>query len=101
MQVTIEGGIEEARNFGSQFKSTLDEVLEDVDSAESDMEMDIETSKRAATTSKKTNDWQLSRKHPLCIQLTIDRVTITFSYLTTPNIVTVDCKSSSQEEKSW
>lgn len=99
MQVTIEGGMEEARSFGLECKSTLDEVLEDVDSAESDVEMDIETSKRAATTSKKSGDWQLSR-HPLCIQLTIDRVTITFSYLTRPNIVTVDCKSPSHEEKN-
>ena len=97
MQISIEGGMDDALNFGSKNKTGLDEILEDVDSAESDMETDYETNKRTATSNKIKTDWQLTR-HPLRIQLKIQRVFITFSYLTTLNIVTVDCKPLHQED---
>lgn len=83
--------MEDAKNFGSKNKTGLDEILEDVDSAESDMETDYETNKRTATSNTMKTDWQLTR-HPLRIQLKIERIVIMFSYLSTHNIVTVDCK---------
>lgn len=98
LEISIEGGMEDALNFGSKNKSGLDEILEDVDSAESDMETDYETNKRTATSTKMKTDWQLTR-HPLRIQLRIDRVVIMFSYLTTLNIVTVDCKPLQNDAK--
>lgn len=100
MQVTIEGKLEEAQNFGSGSKPTLaEEALEDVDSAESDVEMESETSKRAATSTKDKTDWQLIR-HPLRVQLTIEKtVQVVFYYFTSLNIITVDCRLSVQEER--
>jgi uncharacterized protein YdgA (DUF945 family) len=97
LQISIEGGMEDAINFGSKNKSGLDENLEDVDSAESDMETEYETNKRTATSNKMKTDWQLTR-HPLRIQLKIERIVINCSYLTTLNIVTVDCKPVQQDD---
>lgn len=91
LQISIEGGMEDALNFGSKNKTGLDEILEDVDSAESDMEAEYETNKRTVTSNKMKTDWQLTR-HPLRIQLTVERVVINFAYLITLNIVVVDCK---------
>lgn len=89
--------MDDALNFGSKNKTGLDEILEDVDSAESDMETDYETNKRSANSHKMKTDWQLTR-HPLRIQLKIECVVITFSYLTTLNIITVDCKPLQHED---
>ena len=97
LQISIEGGMEDAINFGSKNKTGLDEILEDVDSAESDMETEYETNKRSATSNKIKTDWQLTR-HPLRIQLKVEGIVINFSYLTTLNIVTVDCKSVQQDD---
>ena len=97
MQISIEGKREEALNFGSKLKTGLEEILEDVDSAESDIETDYETNKRTATSSSIKTD-QLNR-HPLRIQLKVERVNVFFSYLPTLDIVTVDCKSS-QDDKN-
>ncbi|XP_046648108.1 THO complex subunit 5 homolog [Daphnia pulicaria] len=97
LQISIEGGMEDAINFGSKNKTGLDEILEDVDSAESDMETEYETNKRSATSNKMKTDWQLTR-HPLRIQLKIERVVLNFTYLTTLNIVTVDCKPVQQDD---
>lgn len=97
MQVSIEGGMEDAVNFRSKNKTSLDDILEDVDSAESDMETDYETNKRATTSSKLKTDWQLTR-HPLRIQLKIERVVITFYYLITLNVIAVDSKPIEEDD---
>jgi hypothetical protein len=97
MQISIEGKKEEALNFGSKLKTGLEEILEDVDSAESDIETDYETNKRTTTASSTKTD-QLNR-YPLRIQLKFDRANVLFSYLTTLDIVTVDCKSSLDEKR--
>ncbi len=97
MQISIEGKKEEALNFGSKLKTGLEEILEDVDSAESDIETDYEANKRT-TTSTSTKTDQLNR-HPLRIQLKFDRVSVFFSYVTTLDIVTVDCKSSQDDRR--
>lgn len=98
MQISIEGTREDALNFGSKNKTSLDEILEDVDSAESDMETDYETSKRSAPNPEVKTDSQ-SVPHPLRIKLIVDHVCITFSYLTAVNLVAVDCKITNIEEQ--
>ncbi len=101
MQITIEGKLEDAQNFGSDSRPALDEVLEDVDSAESDVEMDLETSKRSLTSSKGTKENSQLRRHPLQIQLTIEKaVVVVFSYWTTLNLIAVNYKASSPDEKT-
>ena len=98
MVVAIQGEMEDARQFGTKIKSRSDETLEDVDS-DSDMDNDDDlVNKRTATCSTmKSNDSLLS-KHPLRIVLTVDHVTISFSYLVTLNIVMVYIKSSLKED---
>lgn len=97
MEVSIEGRMEDAKNFGSKFKNGLDEILEDVDS-ESDVENDYEVNKRGAITSQEMkSDSQLNR-HPLRIQLKMDPIVVLFSHLSTLNIITVDCKSSIKDD---
>lgn len=97
MEISIEGRMEDARNFGSKFKNGLDEILEDVDS-ESDAENDYEVNKRGAITSQEAKSDSQLNKHPLRIQLKIDHIIVMFSYLSTLNIVTVDCKSSIKDD---
>jgi len=99
MEVSIEGKMEDARNFGSKFKNGLDEILEDVDS-ESDAENDYEVNKRGAITSQEVKSDSQLNKHPLRIQLKIDHIVVVFSYLSTLNIVTVDCKSSIKDDNT-
>jgi len=99
MEVSIEGRVEDARNFGSKLKSGLDEILEDVDS-ESDVEDDYEVNKRVAIASQEVKSDPQLIKHPLRIQLKIDHVVVLFSYLSTLNIVTVDCKSTMKEDNA-
>jgi hypothetical protein len=99
MVVAIQGEMEDARQFGNKIKTHSDETLEDVDS-DSDMDNDDDlVNKRTATcsTQMKSNDSLLS-KHPLRIVLTVDHVTISFSYLVTLNIVMVYIKSSLKED---
>jgi hypothetical protein len=101
MVVTIQGEMEDARQFGTKIKSRSDETLEDVDS-DSDMDIDDDLfNKRTATCSTqiKSNDSLLS-KHPLRIILTVDHVTISFTYLVTMNIVMVYIKSSLKEDQN-
>lgn len=92
--------MDDAVNFGKKSNTGLDEILEDVDSAESDMETDYETSKRGANSSSTKTDWQLTR-HPLRVQLKIEKVFITFSYFSTLNIIAVDCKPTSVEDTAF
>lgn len=98
MEISIEGTIEDAVHFGSKSKSSLDEILEDVDSAESDMETDYETNKRSAPNPRVKTDSQ-PLLHPLRIQLMVDHVCITFSYLIAVNLVTVDCKITNLDDR--
>lgn len=92
--------MDDALNFGNKNKTGLDEILEDVDSAESDMEVDYETNKRGLNSSSVKTDWQLTR-HPLRVQLKIGKVFITFAYFSTLNIIAVDCKPSCLDDGTF
>lgn len=99
VKVSVEGTKEDAVNFGNKSTSNLDEILEDVDSAESDMETDYKTNKRSASTSGTKVDSQ-SVRHPLRVQVILDHVCIAFSYITFANLVTVDCKFTNLKDQS-
>lgn len=99
MQVTIQGEMADARDFGSKVKKGLDDILEDVDS-DSDLDNDYEVDRRATTTVDKKLD-STSAKHPLMVQLNVENVLITFSYLVSLNIVMVKATTSAKEDSAW
>jgi len=100
MKVAVGGEIEDARHFGTKVKTGSDEILEDVDS-DSDLDNDDELVNKKRTTTASAQGIgadALLFKHPLHILLTIDHISVTFSYLVAMNIVMVGTKSSLKEE---